>query len=135
MDQEPLSNSEKELEIFRETYRSSLPEFIENLSLLGDTPLPPNPSSLDIDDVRDWEDLAVNKQQVLREELMRELGVDTKNPEQFVRQYISQESSMPTVPGDILVRVFKTNREDIFLQQLLFKDEEIRFMVGPDMDV
>lgn len=125
---------EKQTEIFREDYKRGLSDLFVLVEQISE-PLSPDPGSMGIDDrtfeeLMEWEKKEAEK--VIYEELR--LEIDKLN-EVVVREYTTQAVESARVPGEIKVRVFETNKDGMFLQELTFKDNEKRWVVGPDQDI
>lgn len=123
------------LENFSGKYKKGLEELLEHLETFGPSPVPPDPSSLDMDDERTLEELEIDELQRVESVLCKTLGVDIQNPDFEVRRYNSFARMEAKVPGKIEVRVLKTNRERVFLQEMTFLDGEVRWVVGGDTNI
>lgn len=130
------NDNDRLLEALRQQYREGLPGFLESIDELGDgEPLPPEPYSLGLDDERTFEELSVDELKVVREELHRYLGINLTDPNEAVRRYFTFAQEESTVPGEMQVKVKKTNREGIFLQEMRYEDNALRWVVGPDRNI
>lgn len=128
--------SEEALADFLSRFEGGFDEFIENLEFFVDeVPMPLSPESFDMDDERAFHDLNPKEMKAAARMIHQKLGVDTQDPDMLVRQYRSPSSPDPEAPGDSLVRVFRTNIDDMVLQEMNFRDETFQFMIGPDIDV
>lgn len=125
----------KQLEVFKENFKNGLGDLLELLEISPDAPLPPDPYSLGFDE-RTFEDLDRQEKEAAQEILYQQLGLDPERLDDFkVREYISKAPDQARVPGKISVVVYRTNKEDVFLQELTFEDGEKRWVVGPDLDI
>lgn len=131
------SNQEKEgyLEEFGERYKNGLEDFLGLLEELDSLPIPPNPSSLDMNDDRDFEDLEPDELQKVKSILYKRLEVGENKIKSPIRNYESQASPEAKVPGMIKVSVLKTNMENVVLQEMIFSDGATRWVVGPDINI
>lgn len=135
----------KELEAFRESFEAGFPGFLEFVEEFGDTPVPPDPFSMGIDD-RTLEDLSPDELRIVRSITFAQLGIDQRNPAVArVRNYQSRTPDMIKRPSGLVipkgspidVEVFKTNRleQGIHLHELTFSDRALRWAVGPNQDI
>lgn len=131
------SEQEEQLEAFKESYKEGLEGLLELLEVAPEQPLPPDPSSMGIDE-RTLEELSPEELAAARSILFERFGVDPEKLEEArVRQYSTPAPEEGKVPGDIRVDVYKTNMEEegIVLQELTFADGAQRWVVGPDQDI
>lgn len=118
-------------EEFREAFGKGLDDLLNLLEVAGDTPLPVDPSSMGVDE-RTFEELSEAEKKLAQGVIYERLGLDPdKLPEAKVRDYTTQAPEQ----GEIQVTVFRTNNEELFLQELTFADGEKRYMLGPDQDI
>jgi hypothetical protein len=145
--------TENQLETFRETFRAGFQEmlmfleippedFVPNL----DEPhqedgfgrpgaFPLDPLSLGIDE-REFDELLPAEKQVIKEVIYQELGItDETKQELKVREYMSQTSRSEPTPSGVMVTVYATNKENYFLHELTLLDGEVRWMLGPDLNI
>src|SRR6266571_7906598 len=111
---------------FERRYREELDELVD-MGLFDDEPLPPDPSSMGIGETN-FEELTDEEITIVREVLFKTLGVNASNPDSVQRTYTTEAPQEATVPGEIGVTVFKTNREDTFLQEMNYQDGKQRWV-------
>lgn len=135
MSEDEVKNEAEQLEEFKENFREGLITSLEFAAeFTPDAPIPPDPLSMGFDE-RTLEEISRNELAVVQEVLYQELGLEPAIENFKVREYVASPSEGATVPGEVEVYVYKTNREGIFLQELLFKDGQKRWMFGPDVNI
>lgn len=143
---ESESGSEKQqLEVFREHFRNSLRELLDNAEIILDVPRPPDPASMGFDE-RTLEELGDAEKRLVRDILFEQLGIDPQKEEaarqrtyqtQTEVEITRQSGSVIPSHSPIDVFVYRTNRNDqgIVLQELIFPDKERRWVIGPDQNI
>lgn len=135
MPEDEVKNEAEQLEEFKENFRAGLVETLDFfLELTPDAPIPPDPLSMGFDE-RTLEELNRSELAVVQEVLYQELGLEPAIENFKVREYVAPPSEGDTVPGEVEVSVYKTNREGVFLQELFFKDGQKRWVFGPDVNI
>lgn len=136
-------NQEEALEAFRENFDAGLDELLDNAEIFLDVPRPPDPNSMGFDD-RTLEELNTEELEVVRQTLYKKLEIDPGDPQRFkIRDYQTKTIAPLKRPSGIVippestinVSVYRTNREEVFLQELTFPDNDIRWALGPDQDI
>lgn len=127
--------SEAELEAFKEKFKVGFLEFLDFMEQFGDIPMPPDPSSMDMDDPRTLEELSLKEIAQARVVIFEELGIDPTRGSFELRSYKTIPPEDAVSPGEIDVHVLKTNREGVVLQELVFQDRVVRWLLGPDQDI
>lgn len=127
--------SPEELETYESRYRAGLQNFLLFLEDFADIPRVPDPSAIDMGDERTFEELSEGEMKVIKQALYEEFAIDPIKQDTVVRTYQTEAPSEATVPGPIKATVFKTNRKGVFLQELVYSDNAVRYAAGPDMDI
>lgn len=108
---------------------------LDAAEILLDIPRPIDPSSMGFD-VRTMGELTPIEKDVARQLVFQRLGIDPNKLEEYrTRQYTTFPVEDVPAPGEIKAEVYRTNTEDIFLQELTFPDGEKRWLLGPDQDI
>ena len=118
---------------FRLRVEGGVGDFLDFVAEFGDTPLPPDPSSM-MDDPRSMEELLSDEQMVVRDVVYSALGLHGSGDIE-VRRYETEAPPEARVPGKVRVTVSRTNREGIFIHEMVFPDGALRWAVGPDVDI
>ncbi len=124
----------KYLEEFRNQYEEAFDGFLEFLTEFGDTPLPPDPSSMGFDE-RSLEELDRDELGTIRDILHTKLGIKVLDEDTLVRSYTTNAPEDATAPGEMKIDVLKTNIEGTFLQEIKYADNMVRWVIGPDQDI
>ncbi len=122
-----------QLEKFGRRYEEELDGLLDS-GICDDEPLPPDPSSMGMGETS-LEELTDDELSVVRETLFKKLEVNPLDPKATHRTYQTEAPQEASVPGEINVRVFKTNREEAYLQEMTFQDGKRRWTIGPDSNM
>lgn len=118
---------------FEATYRTGFLEFLEVASII-DTPMPLDPQSLAISD-QSYEELDSDYKRIMEEVILGAFGVTRTTLAQYrEREYMTPVPNGGEIAEQIHIIVYRTNRENVFLQELRFADGEVRFVAGPNQD-
>lgn len=127
--------NENQLEVFRANFEESLQDLLDSAEIMLDIPRPPDPASMGFDD-RNMEELTPVEREVAKQVIFQTLGLEpTKLDEVKLRKYTTNSAADTPAPGEVQVNVYKTNKADLFLQELLFSDGEKRWVIGPNQDI
>jgi len=121
------------LEEFRRRYEEELEELLDS-GLYDSEPLPPDPSSMGLGEIT-LEDLGSEEMDIIRDVLYERFEINPSASDVLHREYKSQAPAEATVPGEIDIKVFKTNREGTYLHEMTFRDGAVRWAVGPDSNI
>ncbi len=128
-------NRERQLEVFRANFEHGIDEMLELADFLFDIPKPPDPYSMGFDE-RAIDELTDDEKAVAEQVIYQKFGL---NPERIdearLRTYTTQAAEDAKVPGEIKVAMFKTNQENLFLQELTFQDGHKSWVIGPDQNI
>ena len=94
----------------------------------------PDPSSMGLGETN-LEGLTDEEISVVRATVFEILGVDPLGETAIHRTYQTEAPQEAAVPGKIDVKVFGTNREGTFLQEMTYQDGKQRWVVGPDTNI
>lgn len=117
---------------FRENFEGAFEDYLE-LVAISDFPLAVDPFSMGIDE-RTIDEITPDERQIVWQTVCNELGVSpvcVMMEKHFVRSYDTK-----TEQGEkIGVTVISTQREGIFLHILTYTDGEVRWMLGPNVNI
>ena len=130
---EPKNENESPIEEFRRRYSEELIKLLD-AGLCDDEPLPPDPSSMGLGETN-LEELTDEEILIVRETVFATLGVNPIDERAIHRIYQTEAPQEAVVPGKIDVKVFVTNRESTFLQEMTYQDGKQRWVVGPDNNI
>lgn len=127
---------DKELEAFGEKIQEGIQDMLMFLSVAPEIPRPVDPASMGIDE-RTMEELSPQEKAKIREVLLQSIGLNESILEKArLREYTTSTSEGTTSTSEpIQVVVYQTDLADVYLQQLNFTDGEVRFMLGPDLNI
>ena len=118
-------NREKQLEVFKANFEHGIDEMLELADFLFDIPKPPDPYSMGFDE-----------KAVAQQVIYQKFGLTPEiRDEARLRTYTTQAAEDAKVPGEIKVDMFKTNQENLFLQELTFQDGHKSWVIGPDQNI
>jgi hypothetical protein len=120
-------------EEFRQEYGRELEELLES-GLFDNEPLPPDPSSMGLGEIN-LEELSDEQILIVRETVFTTLGVNPIDETATHRTYQAEAPQEATVPGQIDIKVFRTNREGTFLQEMTYQDGKQRWVIGSDTNI
>ncbi len=128
-------NREKQLEVFRANFEHGIDEMLELADFLFDIPKPLDPYSMGFDE-RVIDELSDDEKAVAQQVIYQKFGLTPESLEEAkIKAYTTQAPDDAKIPGDIKVEIFRTNREDIFLQELTFQDGHKSWVIGPDQNI
>ena len=132
---EERESKERQLEAFRANFEHGLDEMLELADFLFDIPKPPDPYSMGFDE-RAIDELNDEEKAAAQQVIYQKFGLNPERLEESrIRIYTTQAPEDAKVPGEIKVETFKTNREDLFLQELTFQDGHKSWVIGPDQNI
>lgn len=130
-----IEKQAEKLEAFRINFEHGIDEMLELADFLFDIPKPPDPYSMGFDE-RAIDELSDEEKAVAQQVIYQKFGLTPdKLDEARVRTYATQAPEDAKVLGEIRVEVFRTNREDISLQELTFQDGHKSWVIGPDQNI
>lgn len=130
-----IENQPEKLETFRANFEHGIDEMIEMADFLFDLPKPPDPYSMGFDE-RTIDQLGEDEKAIVQRVIYQKFGLTPeKLAETRIRSYSTQAPEDAKVPGEIKVEMFRTNKEDIFLQELIFQNGDKSWVIGPDQNI
>ncbi|MBI2040453.1 hypothetical protein HYT18_05290 [Candidatus Microgenomates bacterium] len=133
--EENREEQEEQLETFRANFKYGIDEMLELADFLFDIPKPLDPYSMGFDE-RAIDELSDEEKAVAKQVIYHKFGL---NPDRIdearIRTYTTKAAEDSKVPGEIKVDVFKTNQENLFLQELTFQDGHKSWVIGPDQNI
>lgn len=128
-------NKEQQLEIFKANFEHDIDEMLELADFLFDVPKPPDPYSMGFDE-RTIDELTNEEKVIAQEVIYQKFGLTPEGLNKArIKTYTTRASEEAKVPGEIKIEMFRTNREDIFLQELTFQDGHKSWVIGPDQNI
>ena len=135
MGEEETKNRLEVLEVFKAEFERGLQDLLDSAEVLLDRPRPIDPFSMGFDE-RTMEELSLAEKEAARQIIYQVLDLEPDRIEEAkLRKYTTHLPEGDLVSGEIQVEVFRTNIEDIFLQELTFLDGGRRWLIGPDQDI
>ena len=126
---------EKQLEIFRGDFELGIDEMLEMADFLFDNPKAPDPYSMGFDE-RAIDELSDDEKAVAQQVIYQKFGLIPESLEEArIKAYSTQAPEDAKVPGEVKVEMFKTNQENLFLQELTFQDGHKSWVIGPDQNI
>ncbi len=138
MEQEPHQQPKEELELFKEEVDSAIENMFVFLEAEDDPdkrPIPLDPYMSD-DEKPSFESLPPSHQQAAIDVLFKKLGVNPNELESSrVREDYEMVVSGGTYEGRIVISVFSTQKEGVFLHRLRYEDNKDRWAIGPNVNM
>lgn len=130
-----IENQAERLEAFSANFEHGIDEMLEMAEFLLDSPKPLDPYSMGFDE-RTIDQLSAVEKTIAQQVIYQKFGLTTEKLEEArIKTYITQAPKDAKVPGEIKVEMFRTNKENIFLQELTFQNGDKSWVIGPDQNI